>query len=563
MSIQLYPTTLKLIMSLAVVFSSNSLLTQELYPQWISTIGGTSNDEGRCIAFDQAGNLLIGGLFQDDITIETSEGTSQFSTSYQGCGLVTKLTPMGQIIWSKQLGSNNRLIINAISTDAEGAIYTSGFFDGQSDFDPSNSEFIIDVSPSQICAFLCKWNTDGTFLWAKHFIGSSLITISSSDVDVSGNIYCTGYFRETADFDPSEDEQLLTSGGGDNGFVLKLSTEGNLVWSRQLLCTAHSNCNSINVDPNGTIVIGGNFTDTCDFDPDEESEHIISSNEFSNSYIWLLNTDGEYESVINSWANDQSRILDVCFDVQSNVIAIGEFQSDMHFNADGDVQLMSIGGRDVFFVKYDQEGEVLWSRQVGSLANEWAFGINTDHLNNVYALGSYSNGGTISSGQDTIQLPSAQSLDVFILKFNSDGEQESSTTFGGLYWDEPYEIILDQSGNAYCTGYFSEQIDQFTSLPNTPILSNGDGDMFILKLGSTPLSDLERPEQSIQLFPNPTSGELHIELSSPEKICIFSIDGKLVETSRIASRHEIDLSHYPSGTYILKCQYEHFKFIKI
>ena len=79
------------------------------------------------------------------------------------------------------------------------------------------------------------------FVWAKRMGGTSLDFGSSVAIDGAGNVYTTGSFKGTADFDPDPAVTFpLTSAGGYYDiFVSKLDSQGNFVWAKRMGGTSH------------------------------------------------------------------------------------------------------------------------------------------------------------------------------------------------------------------------------------------------------------------------------------------------------------------------------------
>jgi hypothetical protein len=114
----------------------------------------------------------------------------------------------------------------SIAVDATGNVYTTGYFEGTADFDPGAGTTNL-ISAGNLDYFVSKLDPSGNFLWAKSIGGSSNEVGYSIAVDSSGNVYTTGYFAGTADFDPGAGTSNLTSVGGNDVFVLKLSPSGD------------------------------------------------------------------------------------------------------------------------------------------------------------------------------------------------------------------------------------------------------------------------------------------------------------------------------------------------
>ena len=87
----------------------------------------------------------------------------------------------------------------------------------------------------------------GDFLWAKGMGGTSEDSGNSIALNSSGNIYTTGGFAGTADFDPGVGVANLTSAGSSDIFVSKLDSSGNFVWAKGMGGTAYDEAYGIAV----------------------------------------------------------------------------------------------------------------------------------------------------------------------------------------------------------------------------------------------------------------------------------------------------------------------------
>jgi len=99
--------------------------------------------------------------------------------------------------------TNNYNNSTGIAVDSAGNVYITGFFRATVDFDPGRQTFEL-TSNGDMDAFLCKFDPDGRFGWAVTWGGYGRDQTSDIDIDDSGNIYVTGWFMNTVDFQWAE-----------------------------------------------------------------------------------------------------------------------------------------------------------------------------------------------------------------------------------------------------------------------------------------------------------------------------------------------------------------------
>jgi hypothetical protein len=141
--------------------------------------------------------------------------------------------------------------------------------------------------------------------------------------------------------------------------------------------------------------------------------------------------------------------------------------------------LTNAGGRDVFIVKYDTNGVLQWARNSSGSGDEHAWSGEVDNNGNVYVTGYIT--GTAQFGGTS--LTSSGGKDVFIAKYDTNGNPVWAKKGGGTIDDEAYGASVDSSGNAYLMGKFSSST--FTIDGTSLNKVGGDDDAFIAKYNST------------------------------------------------------------------------------
>ena len=132
--------------------------------------------------------------------------------------------------------------------------------------------------------------------------------VATDDV---GNVYVTGEFQDTVDFDPGPGSSSLTSLGSDDAFVAKYTSSGALEWVAQIGGAEDSAGRAIAVDDNGDVYVTGDFTGTIDADPGPFSPNQITATisvELDDKQV-LIAADGGQLSIVTTQDDDVAERL--------------------------------------------------------------------------------------------------------------------------------------------------------------------------------------------------------------------------------------------------------------
>jgi hypothetical protein len=113
-------------------------------------------------------------------------------------------------------------------------------------------------------------------------------------------------------------------------------------------------------------------------------------------------------------------------------------------HTDGSLDGTNAGAIDAFIGKYNSAGDLLWIRQIGSIQAEYSTGVSADALGNVY-LSCWTEGDLAG--------PSNGSVDVFVAKYGAAGNLVWTKQFGTSTYDYGLDISADGLGNAYVSGH--------------------------------------------------------------------------------------------------------------
>ncbi len=324
---------------------------------------------------------------------------------------------------------------------------------------------------------------NGDFVWAKSMGGTSYDLGTDVTVDSSGNVYTTGNFYGTVDFDPGMGVLYLTSVGDSDIFVSKLDSSGNLLWAKRMGGTNYDKGYSIAVDPSGNVHTIGGFYGTVDFDPGELSGFYLNSAGGSDIFVSKLNSSGNFVWAKSMGGTNFDSGNGIAVDSSGNVYTTGSFRDIADFDPGaGIVNLIGAGVDDIFVSKLNSGGNLVWAKGIGGSDYDYGNGIAVDLSGNVYTTGSYFGTVDFDSEAGVFNLTSAGSHDIFVSKLNSGGNFVWAKSMGGVDGDYGNGIAVDSSGNVYTTGYFGATADFDPGTGTANLTSMGVDDIFVSKL---------------------------------------------------------------------------------
>ena len=401
---------------------------------WAKAMGGPSNinyDRGSSITIDAAGSgeIYATGVFDSIADFDPGPGIFNL-TAVGGLDIfILKLDTSGNFIWAKAIGGTNLEYTNpgnsiAIDPAGSGDIYAAGYFSDTVDFDPGPGVFNL-IANGTYDIFILKLDSSGNFVWAKKMGGLYDDRATSIFLDASANIYTTGIFSGTADFDPGVATFNLVSTllNEYDIFISKLDSVGNFIWAKQISGTSYKYGYSLALDPAGNVYSTGRFWGTVDLDPGIGVYNLITPVLSSGVYVSKLDNNGNF-----LWARQMSGIgpggggvgRAIAVDTFGNSYTSGVFSGTIDFDPNvGIDSLASAGFDDIFITKLDSSGNFIWAKKAGGTGPDALASIYLDLNSKVHVTGFFA-GPSITFGP--IVLADADSTnsygDIFIAKLD-------------------------------------------------------------------------------------------------------------------------------------------------
>lgn len=385
--------------------------------------------------------------------------------------------------WAKAMGGIADKTAKDISIDQHNNIYTTGYFKGTVDFDPDSTVLNLSSSGNDDI-FITKLNNQGQFIWAKKIGGTNQDKCQAICIDSTGNIYLTGTFAGTVDFNPGAGIANLTAIGGLNSFICKLDSNGNYLWSKKIT-NGYNEALELAVDPTGNSYITGYFSNTTDFDPNAGVYNLTAQSFAADAFVLKLDNLGNFiwAKAFSGFNDEFGYAIDI--DYAGNVFTTGNFYGTVDFDPginSYNLTSTNVTTTDVFITKLDTDGNFLWAHAFGDSLNDFGYKIEVDSMGNSYTIGSFvdtidfdpsANNYTIISDQGT--------TNGFMLKLNPSGNFVWANGIVGFADLNLLDIHLDHINNIYITGTLSNTADFDPGSAIYNLSSNGNYDIIIAK----------------------------------------------------------------------------------
>jgi hypothetical protein len=455
------------------MFSTHLVYAQEISIDWangmISAYNYGGEAEGKSIALDVEGNVYVLGYFTGTIDFNPHP-TEEALFSAKGAEdiFLVKYTTKGEFLWANCLGSPASDAGISLAVSNSGYVYASGYFSESLSFDPTTDTTIL-TSAGGEDIFIAKYDSKGAYQGAIRAGGAGNDRATSIGLQGSSDVYITGSFEQSADFNPDSTTAELQSQGGSDVFIAKYTSIGSYVWAYNMGSPENDYGNSIALDGAGNLYLAGKLKGTANFNPkgkDEltsagESDVFIAKYDYNGIYQWAESMGGPEE--------DEATALTV--DIRGNIFLTGRFRATANFNPKGKTELTAVDKSDVFLARYNNRGEFQWANRMGGAGEDYGTALEVVGGNHVVLTGCFT--GTADFNPD-IQVNSLTAEgdvhDIFIAKYTFEGTYVWSNRVGGTFSEYANALALNAEGQVYMTGCF-EGASDFDPSDNDVVLN--------------------------------------------------------------------------------------------
>ena len=258
---------------------------------WAKSFGGPYNEQVGvgAVAVDESGNVLLTGGYAGLVNFGVDAGVDSLNSVLHDDFptediFIVKLNASGNYVWAKSMSGPGNEFGAVITVDSNGDVYSAGSFNDTIDFDPGAGSYNLTSEGPYKDVYVSKLHSNGTFEWVMKLGGLSDEYPTCITVDNSRNVYTSGIFAETADFDPGSSTYNLTSSGGFDVFTSKLSSDGTFLWANRFGGGYDDLSLGITVNTTDDVFTTGLFIDTVDFDSGAGVFNMVSTPNISEGY---------------------------------------------------------------------------------------------------------------------------------------------------------------------------------------------------------------------------------------------------------------------------------------
>lgn len=362
---------------------------------WSKQYGGTSSDAAVGLALASNGDVVVCGNYSGTTNFGGGARTSAGGTDI----FVVKLSAAdGAYQWDKALGAANGDAANAVAIDSGGNVIVTGIFRDTVNFGGGDLTSALLGAPDM---FIAKYDTDGVFVWANNFEGTSTDYGSSVAVDSLDNIIAVGGFLGTINFGGSD---LVFHGTtNEDFFVVKFDDDGSHIWSTSFGANGTDGAADVAIDSSNNIFITGQFALTVSFGG------VSRTAVGQDVYVLKLDSAGATLWARNYFSTGNKAGVAIAVDSVGDVLVTGSFDGTLNF---GGSLLTTAGFTDIFVAKLTGAfGNYVWSHRYGSTLTEQGLDVTTvgeKAIFSGYFKGTVNFGGGNVTGNGT-------SSDIFIL----------------------------------------------------------------------------------------------------------------------------------------------------
>lgn len=324
----------------------------------------------------------------------------------------------GSLVWTQLSGTSSDDAGYKVAVDCNGNIYIAGYTTGS---------MYTDYSVGGYDLFVSKYNSQGRRLWTEQTGSVDNDSVFDIATDNNGNVYLTGGWASDSSYD------------NYNYFLTKYDTNGKRIWLSRSGTTANDISYSLALDPAGNIYLAGFTWGNLNGNSSQGGADIfLSKYDNDGNQLWTKQTGSGADDIGHGVALDNS----------GNIYVTGYTSGGLDSNN-------NLGAEDIFLIKFDNDGNKLWTRQDGTGQSDFINHLAIDNAGDIYLGGNTAGGLDGNSNQGE--------YDTLLIKYDNAGNKLWTRQTGTSETDVCLGIAADTQGNIFITGNTAGSLDGNTN----------------------------------------------------------------------------------------------------
>ncbi len=522
--------------------------------QYTYNLGGAGFDKGVEAGVDAAGNAYFIGQFNDSLDFDPGPDVHRLGNLNTDV-FVASYDPAGDMRFAFKISGN------AASHEGAGdiAVAPSGSFVvtgsqpfGFIDFDPDPIEETVRTGE----LFIAGYTSEGKIRFAVSPNGGENTSSGygfAVTLDEEENVYVTGSFATSLDFNPPDTSNGVVPNAGVNDvFIASYTSTGQYRYAYGFGGASFDHGSDIVVDSEHNVYVAGMFSGEVYFDPqdaDQDGDQVQRTSE-NTTDIFLASFDdaGRLRFVYTykgTSSIDTSRKIALSIDGADNIYMSGQTHGTVPFDpedSDGDGNLRertAEGLGSAFIASYTSEGKYRYASvfKGGSSWSEDVF-VNQDGIG--FITGGCSGSVDFDPGVNDGFLSTSRGADVFVASYDSTGAYRLAFNLPSTGISGGAGIAVDADYNIVLTGGFSNELDVAYGTLEDMRTSSGQNDIFMsryeaagaVRVGVESVDGLPTGFDVSPLYPNPfaasTTVTLEMKDSREVRVTVFDLLGREV-----------------------------------
>lgn len=466
--------------------------------------------------------------------------------------LLLSLTTLANAQYLSQIESFSTVVSNDVAIDAAGNAYVTGSISGSTEFlSPGSTTAAFTLQSLGLKdIFVAKYDENGAPVWGFS-IGGIAAGPGLDDeglaiaVSPAGNVFVTGYFQGTADFDPGAGVAEVTSNGFRDVFMASYTTDGELRWAQGFGGTADDRGQDVGIHNTTSVFFTGFFRETASLSSDPNGTNALTSTGDEDGYLISMDPDAGLNWIYRYGNVSVDKGNRVAADEAGNVYMLGVFSREANFDPTGTADALASlnGSQDGVLASYTPTGAFRWAIPIGGAQLDGATGLAVDATGNTYLTGFFigtvdfaplngpqeitstgrdqyiasytpegslswvhplgtgfsqgsdiainSNGDLVVSGffagevfpnpLSTLRLVSNGEQDLLLASYDNNGIFRWASAIGGPFTEVPTGVAINQAGDTFLTGYFQDEVDFDPGAETLLLSSAGSFDGFVAR----------------------------------------------------------------------------------